>query len=310
MKNQDAQFELIRRCIDRESTDREFTELEALLRDDSDFRRVYLSYLNVDSALEALPKESAPKPSTGLLRFPQWRPLATAAAAGVVLGLFCASVAWAIVLPSEPAARLVLPILTESFEKSATPLIKGFPTRTGEWGGDPAQVVGTVPKRLPIHGAAVLSLGSSPDSNLGYLQQIIDVSSLPQAEEGEMRTVEVIASFHAHETGEQERYTLRVATFNESPESVHNLWEGIPWREMDDNTLTMTKSGLTTSAEAESWQTISVAVEVPDNARSVVISLAAGRLDPLAPKTLHYLDDVRADLVISPLTKRLRPKLR
>lgn len=53
-------LELIRRCLDGEATEAEFAQLEELLRDDSAFRREYLRYLNVDSALNALPRNLNP----------------------------------------------------------------------------------------------------------------------------------------------------------------------------------------------------------------------------------------------------------
>lgn len=316
MNTGNDQLELMRRCLDGEASEEEFVQLEELLRDDPEFRTNYLRYLNVDVALAALPKR-AQQPDRSKERsvpFPQWRPLA-AAAAGLVFGLFCATVAWAIVAgkpaaPDESGARVVIPILTESFENSTTPIIEGFPSRTGAWGGDRAQIVGSTPNRQALAGDSVLSLESSPDSNLGYIQQIIDVSPLPHASEGEMRVVEVIASFLADQPGERERYTLRIASFKESPEHIRSLWEGVPWREMDRNTLTLSKRGRFAPPDATGWQTLSTIVEVPADAQSVVISLAAGRLDPAAPKTPHYVDDVRAELRIIPVTNRLRPKRR
>ena len=312
MNTANPRLELTRRCLDGEATGEEFARLEELLRDDADFRKDYLRYLNVDSALAALPKlEKQPDtPGRRVVKFPQWRPLATAAAAGLVFGLFCASVAWAIVVPEKPAAPVVIPILTESFENPATPITDGFPTRTGEWGGDRARMVGSAADLRALDGNFVLSLESSPDHNLGFLQQIIDVSSLPRADEGEMRVVEVIASFHAGQPGERERYTLRVASFMAAPEKIRGLWEGVTWREMDQVSLTFSKTGLTAPADADGWQTLSTIVEIPADARSVVISLAAGRLDRKAPKTPHYVDDVRAELRIIPFSKRLNSKRR
>ena len=144
MNNRDTQLELARRCLDGEASGDEFAQLESLLRNDPEFRRDYLRYLNVDTALAALPKtaEQSGLPNRRSAPFVQWRPLATAAAAGLVFGLFCASVAWAIFVPGKPApptqpgARIVLPVLTESFEDPATPFASGFPSRAGEWGGD------------------------------------------------------------------------------------------------------------------------------------------------------------------------------
>lgn len=306
MKTENAQLELVRRSLDGEASDEELAQLEELLRKDPEFRKDYLRYLNVDSALAGMPKtkEQPDASSKRLVVFPRWRRFTTAAAAGLVLGLFCASIAWAIVAPRK-TVPIVIPILTESFEGASTPIIDGFPSRIGEWGGDRAQIVGSTSRRLPLDGHSVLSLESSTDSNLGFLQQIVDVSPLPLAREGEMRVVEVIASFLADQPGELERYTLRVASFKESPENIRELWEGVTWREMDQITLTFSKTGLTAPVDANGWQTLSAFVEVPADAMSVVISLAAGRLDRMAPKTPHYVDDVRAELRIIPFSKRL-----
>lgn len=308
MNKRDTQLELVRRCLDGEADQKELIQLEDLLREDPEFRKEYLRYLNVDSGLAELPKsESQPVSSSKPLPFPKWRPLATSAAAGLVFGLCCASVAWAIVVP-KAIMPVVLPVLSESFESTSTPLIDGFPSGTGEWGGDRARIVEGGPDHKPMDGGAVLSLESSPDSNLGFIQQIIDVSPLPKAGEGEMRVLEVISSFHADQPGEMERYTLRIATFDEAPGEIRHLWESVPWSDMDKVSLTLSKTGLSTPKDAEGWQTLSAIVEVPANARSVVVSLAAGRLDKKAPKTPHYVDDVRAEFRIIPFVERLRPK--
>lgn len=302
----------MRRSLDGEASDNELKQLEELLRNDPEFRKDYLRYLNVDTALAALPKQDEKNETSSkrVVPFPQWRPLATAAAAGLVFGLFCASVAWAIVVPQKPATPIVIPILTESFENPATPFTDGFPTRTGVWGGDRAQIVGSESDRRPLDGSSMLSLESSSNHNLGFLQQIIDVSTLPQAGEGEMRVVEVIASYLAEQAEEADRYTLRIASFRESPEKIRSLWEGVTWREIDQISLTAAKAGLTAPVDAKGWQPLSTIVEVPADAQSVVISLATGRFDRQAPKTPHYVDDVRAEFRIIPFKKRLRPKRR
>lgn len=55
MKSMNDPLELIRRCLDGEATEIEFAKLEERLRNDPAFRASYLRYLNVDSALAALP---------------------------------------------------------------------------------------------------------------------------------------------------------------------------------------------------------------------------------------------------------------
>lgn len=50
--------------------------------------------------------------------------------------------------------------------------------------------------------------------------------------------------------------------------------------------------------------------EAPREARSVVISLASGRLQNNDEKTPHYLDDVRAHLLIGPHATHIRKRRR
>ena len=80
MKSRDTHLEVMRRCLDGEATGEEFAQLEDLLRNDPEFRKDYLRYLNVDAALAALPKtpEQSGSPSRRRASLVQWRPLATA----------------------------------------------------------------------------------------------------------------------------------------------------------------------------------------------------------------------------------------
>ncbi|TWU38709.1 FecR protein [Novipirellula aureliae] len=60
MSSSTAQLELMRRCLDGEASDDEFAQLEQRLRNDTEIRKTYLRYVNVDSALAALPKRFHP----------------------------------------------------------------------------------------------------------------------------------------------------------------------------------------------------------------------------------------------------------
>ncbi len=59
MMNQSGRFELVRRCLDGEASQEEWAQFEALLREEPEFRRDYLRYLNVDSGLAELPRAVA-----------------------------------------------------------------------------------------------------------------------------------------------------------------------------------------------------------------------------------------------------------
>jgi hypothetical protein len=74
-------------------------------------------------------------------RWLSWNPLA-AAAAGVVFGMFCASVAWAVNAPRSLALLpSTIPLNDPSFESQPGRLPSGFPSKYGVWSGDNAQVV-------------------------------------------------------------------------------------------------------------------------------------------------------------------------
>ena len=60
MMNQSGRFELVRRCLDGEANQEEWAQFEAMLRDEPEFRKEYLQYLNVDSGLAELPRVVAP----------------------------------------------------------------------------------------------------------------------------------------------------------------------------------------------------------------------------------------------------------
>jgi len=59
MNKKVTQFDLIQRCFDENPSDEELCQLEDLLRNDPEFRKDYLSYINVDSALSTIPTENS-----------------------------------------------------------------------------------------------------------------------------------------------------------------------------------------------------------------------------------------------------------
>jgi anti-sigma factor RsiW len=112
MNPNESGFELIRRCHDGEASAGDLAMLEKRLRDDAAFREGYVRYMNLDVALEATPatREPAPEPPpTGIeessfwKRWFFWRLLPVAA--GLVIGVFGASVAWAVAMPWLAEAR-------------------------------------------------------------------------------------------------------------------------------------------------------------------------------------------------------------
>ena len=123
-------------------------ELNTLLRENADARstmarlmvdeQALISRLRDDSIVALL--EPAPKAETPLrtsTRWFAWRPL-TAAAAGLVIGLFSASMVFGF---GARSVERVISLLQESFESGPAPMVKGIPQDVNLWSGDYSEVV-------------------------------------------------------------------------------------------------------------------------------------------------------------------------
>ena len=310
--------QLVADYLDESLAESARTDLNVWLKADpanmSRFTDIVMFEQQIRDAARAQPEQLAAtnfyteiSPPAKRSRWLERRPLA-AAAAGLIFGMFCASVAWAIVTPRIQGPSLDFPVLDESFENPHVNWSAGFPTQPGEWRGERGQVVGANEEIQPKDGNYMLQLDPSADTTLSYLERVIDLQPYPLPEGNEMRQIEVTASFHAATIGARERYTLRVAAFSEALDQIQKLWVNVPWQEMDQRTLNLAKRGLSTPTDARGWQTVTVTVELPREARSLVISLGAGRFENPEIKTPHYVDDVRARILIGPRTPHPRRK--
>ena len=143
--------ELIQRYLSGTSTDAEALRLQELLKREPELRDLYLSYANLDVALEAQascqdsvrkmllsPVSGGEPPAARRFSMRQF----AAAAAGLLIGLFSASLVFAYASPQAvvTASRL-LSLVDGSFEGRADRVGSGFPTEFGVWSGDEASVV-------------------------------------------------------------------------------------------------------------------------------------------------------------------------
>jgi len=141
-----------------------FARLQSLLREDAEARRMLRSLATIDAKWQEL---AAANPATmellgvassslhsGSVRntWPSWRPL-TAAAAGLVMGLFSASLVLGYVVPS---LKTRMELLSDSFESGANPSVNGQPLEAGRWSGDHTEVTGAVGRVKPADGSHML----------------------------------------------------------------------------------------------------------------------------------------------------------
>ena len=119
-------------------TPAEHAELQDLLRQDPAARRLWFVHQDVDDGLHEIVQTTATgephRPARS--RWLQWQPL-TAAAAGLVIGLFSASMVFAYAVPRlQPWVENVLPLTDAGFEAGTAPAPDGIPLRFALWSGD------------------------------------------------------------------------------------------------------------------------------------------------------------------------------
>ncbi len=217
--------ELIHRYIAGTTSAEETTALQEALKTDANLRALYLDYMNLDVALEAKAEAAEMILPMERVVFPQqqswsdwlfWRPL-TAAAAGVAFGLFCASVAWAYVVPS---LGKVITLLQESFESGPAPLVTGVPIDPGRWSGDYTEVVGEQKGVKPASGKKMLRFlrgdfegRSIPSSHSSDVFRLVDVRPYRREFADGGAVVQLSAVFNATSFPEDENFSATLTLF-------------------------------------------------------------------------------------------------
>ena len=294
--------ELIQHYLHGEATDAEVAELDRLLASDRALRRKLIVETGIDAGLCEIARERASQPSVVVPRrsaWFSWRPL-TAAAAGIVFGMFCTSVVFAYAVPRMRVDRhRVVPLFIERFEDVKAVFGRGFPNDADGWSGDFDEVVSTDGAISPKEGQHMARLAPIAGRKFCAAERIVDLAKFPLISGTESRMVEVTASFHGMDSEWADRNQIRLAAFAEAPTNVKAIWNSDGRL---DQVLQHLGRTVTMKPGEHGWQTLKVSMEIPTGARSLVIHLGAGVADDVGPKTLHYIDDVRAQFVITETT--------
>jgi hypothetical protein len=303
---------LFNAAINDQLSEAERVQLATVLKASPEARQLWFLYQDNECSLTELKPRLQVKSQREKVPRLSWRPL-TAAAAGLVIGLFSATCVFAYSrLTAWPAMKSISPVamlLDEGFEGGDERFQAGFPLEAGVWGGPAVHMVGARDGIAPVAGRRMLRVEPEDATTLSYLDRIFDLSGLPLPAGGGSRHVEVTAWFHAGEAGLPNRFTLRAAAFSEEAGVLRKRWVDVPWREMDHRAVAMAKRGISTPPDAEGWQQLTVRVEAPPEARSLVISLAGGLYETPDRRSAHYLDEVRAMLWLLPrsIEPRMKP---
>ena len=223
-----------------------------------------------------------------------WRPL-TAAAAGIMFGMFCTSVVFGHVKSVSPEVKHVaVPVFDGGFERADVPVQQGFPSAPQLWGADSAVRVKQDAGVLPKQGGAMLRLEPT-ERFYSRLVQVIDLDSLPPAVASSAREFKLSASFHSAQSGTVNRYKLRVFGFDEAS----NELKPFPLETEDPGIISATRV-LDVSGSESGWQTVTAQMPLPPTVRSIVIWFGASVLGAGSERSAHYVDDVRATLLVNP----------
>jgi hypothetical protein len=297
MKTEPEILELIRRYIDGDASEADRQTLQQVLRRDPTNRRLFARYANIDATLgggSIKLKETIHSAKSIRTTWLSWRPL-TAAAAGIVFGMFCTSVVFAYAVPQFGLNRvLVAAFFEDGFEMPHPDLRTGFPQGAGAWSGDLDGVVPGAEGILPAEGKSMIRLAPREDRAFSAMARIFDLAEHFPGPSHESKTIEVSASFHGSDSGALDRNQIRIAAFVEAPQEVRKIWNTDPRLE---RALLSTARTVKMKPGDHGWQTLKIGMQIPAGTRSVVIFLGAAIADDLAPKSAHYVDDVQVNTI-------------
>ncbi len=307
-------------------------ELNALLREDADARRcmaqllvdeqVLVSRLREDGLVAMLDQDS----SNVISRFPtaptghqrrspwfSWRPL-IATAAGLVLGLFSASMVFGSIFLRTQVHQLAL--ANPSFEQVTGRLPSGFPRAMGIWSGDESDVVADTAASSPQAGKVLRFVRAEADRSntdgAAYacdVYQLVDLRGTGELTKGAPATLELSAAFRdGRPLGSAlNKISCRIYVFSGEPSRL-----GESWPNALEDALTSGMGRLESTGGDPDWQRVEAQTVLPANAKFAVVHLAvwdSSQEGHPAAFGQIYANDIRLSLrsqttQISPLAKR------
>jgi hypothetical protein len=297
--------DLIQRHMAGLTTEDEAASLQELLKQDDNAARLYLRYTNLDLVLESkassmdVTRELLTAPAT--IRPPRWlswRPL-TAAAAGIIFGMFCTSVVFGYVAQRAAVKKMPLLVFDAGLDDAKQPLKDGLPDHVGQWGVDSAKILAAEANVKPLLGSHMLRLEPIPreknvKNHTSRAYQTLDLRSQLMPLLGEDSEVEVTASFCAMNSDISSRYLIRVIALDEVPEAAMKGF----WSKVDSDGVVSQSQRFDTAPGDSGWHTFSMKLRLPPGSKTLVLIFGAvPPEDPSQPALVHYLDDVQVSLL-------------
>ncbi|MGY8642599.1 MAG: hypothetical protein ACKVJU_16075 [Verrucomicrobiales bacterium] len=237
---------LIQKHLDGLTSESEAAALSDQIVTDAKIRTEYLKAARIHGALGdetlAVDLETIPIPAPspmkngGLRPFGWPKQLASAVVAGAFVGLLGVGVALAVGAPKSEVS--LIPIANGSFETMSGPVPIGFPTRFGEWCGDPAEVIEGAGGNHTLRFLESANVTGKPDGGASACNvfQLVDLRSFQQdwdtKNSDEQVTLELSARFH-REAALTDAEVLRIKAtctihlYQAEPESIGKAWPSV-----------------------------------------------------------------------------------
>jgi hypothetical protein len=237
-------------------------------------------------------------------RWLSWRPL-TAAAAGIVFGMFCTSMVFGFGVRS---LERVVSLFQESFESGPAPVVTGIPQEVNLWSGDLSEIVETYGGVKPAQGTKMVRVlrsdfegkTSSKPSLQGDLMRVVDVRPFLREANGGELVITLSGLLNAAPFREAEHY-----------EGAVTLWAPGPQFPTEDNLMDDALAhsvGLCRPLDRDpaTWQKASTRLLLPPGTERVLLKASfspmpvSGKSQSPLPDHVtfagHFLDDVRASV--------------
>lgn len=321
--NQNEWHRLFNAALNGTLTAEENAQLAALLKTSPEARQLWFLYHDNECGLAELKParaatENRPNPATRRGVW-SWSPL-TAAAAGLVFGLFSASVVWGYVGTFTTRA---VTLLTESFEQDAPPLAAGMPVKPGFWSGDFTEIVSERPGVKPAQGSHMLRFQRADYEGKpvrdGYVADLFRIVDLRGGDLGVARgdaSIQFEVRFNAIPQADLHRISCGVTIYaldELPPEGTRDdtfisrfnasLLESSADSDSEPRILATTARRENFEATGKTWQPLRAELRLPSEARYCLIHLRAhlnGSHRPEIPKPVEFaglfVDDIRLSL--------------
>ena len=286
---------LVNRYLDGVASPAELEQLSAQLENDPEARKLYQRFAGIHAALAseessleaALPPLPPPSTHSFLIspKRPWWHPSSFGSlAAGIVLGIGCASLVWGIGTPRGQTLRQ-LPISDGDFERNSGPIARGFPRAVGFWSGDTAKAEALRNSQTPASGEKALRFVRAEAENENQpakacdVFQWVDLSAFAHELQSGDASLELSASF-LNSTAEPCTFSCRIFLFSAmNPASEQ-------WPTVARNTIAAGSRLLTTATPrgaSPQWENVSAKVIAPSHTRLALIEILVAPLETKSP---------------------------